>query len=90
MQHATGFRATPHSQISPSLPTDPPIFLQLVRPGGIIAVDNAIRGGKVVSDEFQDEATVATRKVNDFCAVDPRVDSTLFNMADGVLIAIKK
>jgi len=66
------------------------VCLKLVRPGGIIAVDNAIRGGKVISEEFQDEATVATRKVNDLCAVDPRVDSTLFNMADGVLIVIKK
>ena len=64
--------------------------LQLMRPGGIIAVDNTIWSGKILSDEYQDEDTVAIRKLNDFVAMDQRVDSTLLNMADGVLLAIKK
>jgi len=66
------------------------ICLRLLRPGGIIAVDNTIWSGKILSDQFQDKATMAIKALNDFVPTDDRVESTLMNMADGVLLAIKK
>jgi len=64
--------------------------LQLLRPGGIIAVDNTIWSGKILLDSVQDADTVTIRKLNDLVAKDERVESLLLNMADGVLLAIKK
>ena len=64
--------------------------LQLLRPGGIIAVDNTIWSGAILLDSFQDADTVTIRKLNDLVAKDERVESLLLNMADGVLLAIKK
>jgi len=66
------------------------ICLQLLRPGGMIAVDNTIWSGKILSDQFQDKDTMAIKALNDFVPTDNRVESTLLNMADGVLLAIKK
>jgi len=66
------------------------ICLQLLRPGGIIAVDNTIWSGKILGEEFQDKGTLAIKALNNFVPTDERVESTLLNMADGVLIALKK
>jgi O-methyltransferase len=56
----------------------------------MIAVDNTIWSGKILSDQFQDKDTMAIKALNDFVPTDNRVESTLLNMADGVLLAIKK
>lgn len=64
--------------------------LQLLRPGGIIAVDNTIWSGKVVVDEFQDPETCGIRLLNQVVAADSRVDASLICIADGVVLAFKK
>ena len=63
---------------------------QLIRPGGIIAVDNAVWSGRILCEDIQDDDTNTIRKLNDLVAQDERVDSFLLDMADGVLLAIKK
>ena len=61
-----------------------------MRPGGIIAVDNTIWSGKILLDDPEDEDTKVIKQLNEMVAKDERVDSTLLNMADGVLLAFKK
>jgi len=66
------------------------VCLKLMRPGGIIAVDNTIWSGKILLDDPEDEDTKVIKQLNEMVAKDERVDSTLLNMADGVLLAFKK
>ncbi len=64
--------------------------LELIRPGGIIAVDNTLWAGEVTNREKTDEDTVAIRTLNRLVHQDKRVVSTLINVGDGVLLATKK
>jgi caffeoyl-CoA O-methyltransferase len=61
--------------------------LRLVRPGGLIAVDNVLWGGRVVDDEADDKDTLAIRALNDKIAADERVSMVLLPVADGVTLA---
>ena len=61
--------------------------LRLVRPGGLIAVDNVLWGGRVVDDQADDEDTLAIRALNDKIAADERVSMVLLPVADGVTLA---
>lgn len=62
-------------------------LLRLVRPGGLIAVDNTLWGGRVVDDSADDEDTVAIRALNTKIAGDDRVTAVLLPLADGVTLA---
>ena len=64
--------------------------LELVRPGGVIAVDNTLWYGRVIDPAFQDPDTMAIRAVNERLRVDPRVDICLAAIGDGLTLAIKK
>lgn len=64
--------------------------LTLLRPGGLIAVDNALRGGKVADATIDDEYNRAMRAVNHRATNDPRVTSSLVTIGDGLLLARKK
>ena len=61
--------------------------LQLLRPGGIIAIDNMFRGGDVVDPAVQDESTVATRELARFLIEDERIDYSLVPIGDGLALA---
>lgn len=61
--------------------------LRLVRPGGLIAVDNVLWGGRVVDDQADDEDTLAIRALNDKIAADERVSMVLLPVADGITLA---
>ena len=65
-------------------------LLQLVRPGGMIAVDNVLWSGQVADDSFQDEDTTSIRAFNDYLLQDGRVSICLLPMADGISLALKK
>ena len=58
-----------------------------MRPGGLIAVDNVLWGGRVVDDQADDEDTLAIRALNDKIAADERVSMVLLPVADGVTLA---
>jgi caffeoyl-CoA O-methyltransferase len=64
--------------------------LRLVRPGGLIAIDNVLRHGAVLDDSDRSEAAVATRDFNDFVAADDRVEGVLLPLRDGVMLVRKK
>ena len=64
--------------------------LRLLRPGGLIAVDNVLRGGSVLNDADRSESVVATREFNDFVAGDDRVEGVLLPIRDGVMLVRKK
>jgi caffeoyl-CoA O-methyltransferase len=65
------------------------LCLKLVRKGGIIAIDNVIWSGCVVDKKYQDEDTVAIRKVNEFVKNDKRVDISMMKLGDGTTFALK-
>ena len=64
--------------------------IQLVRPGGLIAVDNVLWGGGVVDDGNQETDTVAIRQLNAKLHSDERVDVSLVPIGDGIMLARKR
>jgi caffeoyl-CoA O-methyltransferase len=64
--------------------------LRLLRPGGLIMLDNVLRGGRVADPEDDDPRTVATREVNDRAIADDRVDVAMLGVADGITLALKR
>ncbi|MEH2109250.1 class I SAM-dependent methyltransferase [Nostoc sp.] len=64
--------------------------LQLVRPGGLIAIDNVLWSGQVADEQNQDESTQAIRVLNEKLHHDERVTLSLVPIADGLTLAIKR
>ena len=64
--------------------------LELLRSGGLIAIDNVLWNGGVVNDDLQDEDTLAIRALNRKVIADDRVDATLTPIGDGLTLAIKR
>lgn len=64
--------------------------LRLVRPGGLIAIDNVLWGGAVADPAENDPDTVAIRALNAKIADDPRVESCLLSVGDGVTLARRR
>lgn len=64
--------------------------LKLLRPGGLIAIDNTLWSGKVADSTVQDDNTVALRKLNDFVHRDERVDVSLLPVGDGLTLLRKR
>lgn len=60
--------------------------LELVRPGGIIALDNMLWSGKVADSGNAEESTLILRSLNLKIRDDSRVDSALLSVGDGVLL----
>lgn len=64
--------------------------LTLVRPGGLILLDNTLWGGSVADPEDQDEDTRAIRALNDRLLGDSRVTLSLVPIGDGLTLARKR
>jgi len=64
--------------------------LRLVRPGGLIAIDNVLWGGDVANPEDQTEDTVAIRRLNDKLAKDDRITLAMVSIGDGLSLARKR
>jgi predicted O-methyltransferase YrrM len=64
--------------------------LQLVRPGGLIMVDNVLWGGAVIDAEIQDRSTQAIREFNKKLYQDERITLVMLPLADGVTLAWKR
>ena len=64
--------------------------LKLLRPGGLVALDNMLWSGRVADPDHHDDDTDALRTLNAKIRADARVDSALLTVGDGVLIARKK
>jgi len=63
--------------------------LRILRPGGLVLVDNALAFGHLLDEENQTESVVAIRKFNDQMAADSRVSGVIVPLGDGVWVARK-
>jgi len=64
--------------------------LQLLRSGGLIAVDNVLWGGSVADPSDQRSSTLAIRALNAHIARDERVSSSLAPIGDGLFLVRKR
>ena len=64
--------------------------LALVRPGGLIAIDNVLWDGKVADEYIDDAETLSIRAFNEFLAIDDRVAVSMVPIADGLTLAFKR
>lgn len=64
--------------------------LQLIRPGGLIAVDNTLWHGKIADASVTDPDTKAIRSLLIHVRDDVRVTSSLVPIGDGLLLARKR
>jgi len=64
--------------------------LELLRRGGLLAIDNVLWGGDVADPEVSDADTTAIRAVNDKVAQDERVTVSLLPLGDGLTLARKR
>lgn len=64
--------------------------LQLLRPGGLILVDNVLWAGAVIDSGVQDVDTVAIRAFNAQLRDDDRIDLAMVPVGDGLTLAVKR
>ncbi len=65
-------------------------ILTLLRPGGLVSVDNVLWSGRVIDTAKQDADTRAIRAFNEKIHADPRVSLSLVPIGDGLTLARKK
>ena len=64
--------------------------LRLLRPGGVLAVDNALWHDRVADPDVRDPETLAIREVNRMVREDERLVPLLMPVGDGLLCAVKR
>jgi len=64
--------------------------LPLMRPGALLLVDNTLWGGKVLHPAEPGSRTRAIQEFNDLLAADPRVESFILPISDGMTLARKR
>ena len=64
--------------------------LELLRPGGLVAVDNVLWNGAVIDVRVNDDATTALREFNRRLVADDRVELSMLPLADGLTLALKR
>ena len=77
-----------------ALPVEYPHHLdeavRLLRPGGIVVLDDVLRGGRITDAGATDPATVAVREVTRQVRDDERLVPVLLPVGDGLLCALRK
>ena len=63
--------------------------LALLRPGGLLLIDNVLWGGAVIDPEDRSEDTRAIRALNAKLGDDPRVETCMLPVGDGLTLARK-
>lgn len=64
--------------------------LQLLRPGGLVVVDNTLWDGKPADPAVTDPDTAAVRELNAKLHADERVELCFLPFADGLTVAMKR
>jgi caffeoyl-CoA O-methyltransferase len=67
--------------------------LELLRPGGLIMLDNVFLGGDVVAErppEEREKQVAAITALNDRVAADQRVERAMLGVSDGITLALKR
>jgi len=65
-------------------------ILKLLRPGGLILVDNVLWSGAVIDKNDKSEDTTAIRAFNEMLRKDERVDLSMLPVGDGLTLARKR
>jgi len=66
------------------------LCLRLVRPGGLVVLDNTFRSGRVADPLITDESVQAVHDLNGKLRDDARVDLSMLPFIDGVTLARRK
>ncbi len=66
------------------------LALQLVRPGGLIAIDNVLWGGDVANPAINNNQTKCIRAFNEKLHHDERVMLSMVPIGDGLTLALKR
>ncbi len=64
--------------------------LKLLRPGGLMAIDNVLWSGRIADPQSTDKIVQTLRIFNQKVAQDDRVQVSLLPMGDGITLALKK
>ena len=65
------------------------LVFDMVRPGGLILADNVLWDGKVCEDPMpQDKQTLGIAAFNDMVSSDPRVESVILPLRDGMNLSL--
>lgn len=64
--------------------------LALVRKGGLIAIDNVLRDGRVADPACQDKSTKVIRELNESLLHDERITLSMVPIGDGLTLARKR
>jgi caffeoyl-CoA O-methyltransferase len=64
--------------------------LQLIRPGGLVAIDNVLWSGQVADPAVQDNRTTQIRALNQKLLHDTRITLSLVPIGDGLTLALKQ
>ncbi len=65
-------------------------MLQLLRPGGVLVLDNVLWKGAVLQAEPTDAMTAAIQQLNAKAYGDKRVDLCMLSNSDGITVALKR
>lgn len=66
------------------------LSLTLLRPGGLMAIDNVLWGGRVAEPGPQDAETEALQEFNQKLSQDHRISLSLMPIGDGLTLALKR
>lgn len=64
--------------------------LQLLRPGGLMAIDNVFQEGQVADEAIHHRTVRAIRALNEKIHKDKRVNIAMVPMSDGITLAMKR
>ena len=62
------------------------MIMPQMRRGGFILVDNTLWGGKILDADARDAQTEGIRRFNDLVAHDPRVETAILPLRDGLTL----
>ena len=65
-------------------------ILKLLRPGGLVAIDNVLWSGAVADGRKRDADTVALRALNEKLKTDKRISLSMLPIGDGLTLARKR
>ena len=63
--------------------------VRLLRPGGVIAFDNALRSGRVVDPAYRDPSCTALREIGAMVRDDETLIPLMLPLGDGLLLALR-
>lgn len=66
------------------------LILELIRPGGLVVIDNTLWSGAVADPQQNTPDTLAIREFNEHVHADRRVDMSLLPVGDGMTLARKR